>query len=75
MSSPSKARHYRLIAILTLVLLLLLLIWQNSEATTLSLLFFSAELPLMIWLGLFLLIGLLLGMALMWTLRRRSRRD
>lgn len=73
MSPPSKSRHYRVVAILMLILLLVLVIWQNSEATTLSLLFFRAELPLMIWLVLFLMIGLLLGIALMWTYQRRSK--
>ncbi|SFN46081.1 LapA family protein [Dokdonella immobilis] len=71
MSPPSKSRHYRLVAILVLILLLVLIIWQNSQTTTLSLLFFSAELPLMIWLGLFLVIGVLLGVALACSYRRR----
>jgi uncharacterized integral membrane protein len=69
----SRTRHYRLVAILVLIVLLMLVVWQNSEATRLRLLFFSAELPLMVWLALFLVIGLMLGIALMWTHRRRSK--
>jgi uncharacterized integral membrane protein len=49
-----------------------LVIWQNSQATTLSLLSFSSELPLMVWLGRFLIIGSLLGIALMSAYRRRQ---
>ena len=54
------------------VMLVLLVIWQNSEVTTLSILIFSANLPLMVWLGTFLMIGFLLGVALMWSYRRRT---
>ena len=69
MSGPRKAR---IITIIVLIVLLLMVIWQNSAETTLSLLFFSAELPLMVWLGLFLVIGILLGVGLMWSYRRRN---
>ena len=66
-----KARKIRIVGILVVVIVLLLAIWQNSIPTTLSLLFFSAELPLMVWLALFLVTGIILGIALMWSYRRR----
>lgn len=71
MNSASGSRKFRLVAILVIIVLLFMVIWQNSAETTLSLLFFSAQLPLMVWLGLFLLIGILLGVSLMWSYRRR----
>lgn len=72
MKSPSGSQKFRLVAILVIIVLLLMIIWQNSAATTLSLLFVSAELPLMLWLALFLGIGILLGVSLMWIYRGRS---
>jgi uncharacterized integral membrane protein len=67
----SNARKFRIAAIFAVIVLVLLVIWQNSEMTTVKLLMISAELPLMLWLGLFLLTGVLLGVALMWSDRRR----
>jgi uncharacterized integral membrane protein len=67
----TKARKFRIAAIVAVIVLVLLVIWQNSEMTTVKLLMISAELPLMLWLGLFLLTGVLLGVALMWSDRRR----
>ncbi|HMM65692.1 MAG TPA: LapA family protein [Dokdonella sp.] len=67
-----NARKIRLVTILVVIVLVLLVIWQNSEPIRLSLLIFSAVLPLMVWLAVFLVIGLLLGIALMWSYRRRS---
>lgn len=71
MANSEKSRTARLATIATLTILVLFVIWQNSEATTLRILFFSANLPLMVWLGGFLVIGMLLGVALMWSYRRR----
>ncbi len=71
MAPISKIHKIRTVAILVMITLLLLVIWQNSAPTRLSLLFFSAELPLMIWLAIFLVIGILLGIALAWSHRRR----
>jgi uncharacterized integral membrane protein len=71
LSMSTNARKFRIAAIFIVIVLVLLVIWQNSEMTTLKLLMFSAELPLMLWLGLFLLTGVLLGVALMWSDRRR----
>jgi uncharacterized integral membrane protein len=67
----NNARKFRIAAIFAVIVLVLLVIWQNSEMTTVKLLMISAELPLMLWLGLFLLTGVLLGVALMWSDRRR----
>lgn len=67
----SNARKFRVAAICALIVILLLVIWQNSAKTTVTLLMFSAELPLMLWLGFFLLTGVLLGVALMWSYQRR----
>lgn len=67
-----KARNMRLIAITSLIVLIFLVIWQNSASTTLRILVFSAELPLMVWLGVFFVLGFLLGLAMMWTYRRRQ---
>jgi uncharacterized integral membrane protein len=67
----TNARKFRIAVIFAVIVLVLLVIWQNSEMTTLKLLMISAELPLMLWLGLFLLTGVLLGVALMWSDRRR----
>jgi uncharacterized integral membrane protein len=67
----TNARKFRIAAIFAVIVLVLLVIWQNSEMTTVKLLMISAELPLMLWLGLFLLTGVLLGIALMWSDRRR----
>lgn len=71
MAPMSKMRKIRLIAILVVITVLLLVIWQNSAPTRLSLLFFSAELPLMIWLALFLISGILIGLALARSYRRQ----
>lgn len=70
--TQGKARNMRLIAITTLIVLIFLVIWQNSASTTLRILVFSAELPLMVWLGVFFVLGFLLGLAMMWTYRRRQ---
>ena len=70
MAAIGKARKIRIASILVVVVLLLLVIWQNSAPTTLSLLIFSADLPLMLWLALFLVTGILAGIALMWSYRR-----
>ncbi|MEZ5461709.1 LapA family protein [Dokdonella sp.] len=70
--NPSGKRHGRLITIAIVTVLVLLVIWQNSQTTTLSILFFDADLPLMVWLGGFLGIGFLLGVTLMWSHRRRQ---
>jgi uncharacterized integral membrane protein len=67
----TNARKFRIAAISAVIVLVLMVIWQNSEMTTVKLLMISAELPLMLWLGLFLLTGVLLGVALMWSDRRR----
>ena len=72
MEISGNARNGRLITIAVVSVLVLLVIWQNSEVTTLSILIFSANLPLMVWLGTFLMIGFLLGVALMWSYRRRT---
>ncbi|MGB0135327.1 LapA family protein [Dokdonella sp.] len=72
MSGTVKSRTGRLATIAVVAVLVLLVIWQNSEVTTLSILVFSANLPLMVWLGCFLVIGFLLGVALMWSYRRRQ---
>ena len=58
--------------ILMVILMLLTIIWQNRVPTTLVLLIFRAELPLMLWLAVFLLAGILLGAALMLSWRRRA---
>lgn len=71
MSTASNARKIRIITICVVVFLLLLIIWQNSTPAKLSLLIFSVELPLMVWLALFLATGILIGIALMWSYRRR----
>ncbi|MEP6882188.1 MAG: LapA family protein [Dokdonella sp.] len=63
---------FRIIAILLVVVMLLTIIWQNSVPTTLVLLIFRAELPLMLWLAVFLLVGILIGAALTWSWRRRA---
>ncbi len=70
MAEIGKRGTGRLLAIALVALLVLLVIWQNSETTTLSILIFSANLPLMVWLASFLAIGFLLGVALMWSYRR-----
>ncbi len=70
MPPVGKGRKIRIALILLVIALLLLVIWQNSTPTTLSLLFVSAELPLMLWLALFLVTGILAGIALMWSYRR-----
>ena len=70
MAEIGKRGAGRLLAIALVALLVLLVIWQNSETTTLSILIFSANLPLMVWLASFLAIGFLLGVALMWSYRR-----
>ena len=72
MQTLSKARTIRLVMIFALIAFLMFVIWQNSAATSVSFLFFSAELPLMVWLGLFLVVGMLLGIAFMWSYRRRA---
>lgn len=71
MRVAGQANKSRLIAIAVVAVLVLVVIWQNSEATTLSILVFNANLPLMVWLGTFFAIGFLLGVALMWSYRRR----
>lgn len=71
MADAEKSRTGRLVTIAVVALLVLLVIWQNSEVTTLSILVFSANLPLMVWLACFLAIGFLLGVTLMWSYRRR----
>lgn len=71
MAPMSKMHKIRLIAILVVITLLLLIIWQNSAPTRLSLLFFSAELPLMIWLAVFLVSGIFVGLALARSYRRQ----
>lgn len=72
MPMPGNARKFRLATILVVIVLVLLVIWQNSEPVRLSLLFFGAVLPLMAWLALFLVIGILIGVTLMWSYRRRT---
>ena len=72
MPANGNARKIRIVSILVVIVLLLLVIWQNSAPTTLSLLIFSAELPLMVWLALFLGTGILAGIALMWSYHRRA---
>ena len=72
MSASGNPRKIRIASILVVIVLLLLVIWQNSAPTTLSLLIFSAELPLMVWLALFLGAGILAGVALMWSYRRHN---
>lgn len=72
MNDRAKSRTTRLVTIAIIAVLVLLVIWQNSEVTTLSFLVFNASLPLMVWLGCFLAIGFLLGVALMWSYRRRQ---
>lgn len=72
LEDPTSKRHGRLITIAIVTVLVLLVIWQNSQTTTLSILFFDADLPLMVWLGGFLAIGFLLGVTLMWSYRRRQ---
>ncbi|HET9034096.1 MAG TPA: LapA family protein [Dokdonella sp.] len=71
MTAQGATRKTRLIVITVLIVLVFLVIWQNSATTTLSILIFSAALPLMVWLGVFFVIGFLLGAAMMWTYRRR----
>ncbi len=71
MPMPGNVRKFRLATILVVIVLVLLVIWQNSATTTLSVLVFSAALPLMVWLGVFFVIGFLLGAAMMWAYRRR----
>ena len=73
MPTSVHARKIRLIALVVLFVLVLLIIWQNSDPIRLSFLVFSAVLPLMAWLTLFLLIGILMGVGLMWSYRRRPR--
>ena len=73
MPTSGHARKIRLITLVVLFVLVLLIIWQNSDPIRLSFLVFSAVLPLMAWLTLFLLIGILMGVGLMWSYRRRPR--
>ena len=72
MATTIFSRKFRIITILLIVVLLLTVIWQNSAPTTLVLLIFSAQLPLMLWLAVFLLIGILVGVTLVWSWRRRA---
>lgn len=69
---PGKSISGRQIGIAVVTVLVLLVIWQNSESTALSILFFSVNLPLMVWLAAFLAVGFLLGVAVMWSYRRRQ---
>lgn len=70
MSPPSQMLKIRVVTLVVVIVLLLIIIFQNSAPTRLSLLFINAELPLMLWLGLFLITGILIGVALMWSYRR-----
>ncbi|MBL0163132.1 MAG: LapA family protein [Xanthomonadales bacterium] len=71
MPTPAHVSKIRLITLLVVFVLVLMVIWQNSDPIRLSVLVFSAVLPLMAWLILFLVIGVLMGVGLMWTYRRR----
>lgn len=71
MPMPGNARKIRLVTLVVVLVLVLLVIWQNSDPIRLSVLVFSAVLPLMAWLALFLVIGILIGVGLMWSYRRR----
>lgn len=72
MLSPNRLLKIRIVAILVLVLLLALVIWQNSAPTRVTFVIFTADLPLMVWLALFLVIGIVTGIALARSLRRRT---
>lgn len=72
MAIPARLKSFRSIVAIVLVVLLLVIAWQNSVPAPLYFLGFSAEMPLMVWLGLFLCLGILLGVALMWSYRRRQ---
>ncbi len=71
MAIPARLKSFRVIAALVLIVLFLIVAWQNSAPAGFYFLGFSSEMPLMLWLGLFLSIGFLLGVGLMWSLRRR----
>jgi uncharacterized integral membrane protein len=72
MAIPARLKSFHSIVVIVLIVLALVVAWQNSAPSALYFLGFRAELPLMVWLGLFLAIGFILGVSLMWSYRRRT---
>jgi len=60
--------------ILLLIALLLLFIFQNTQAIAVRFLFWSINMSLALWLFIPFLIGLLLGASIFITVRRKSDR-
>lgn len=71
MAIPASLKSFRAIVVVLLIVLFLIVAWQNSAPAGFYFLGFSSEMPLMLWLGLFLSIGFMLGVGLMWSNRRR----
>ncbi len=73
MAIPARLKTLRSVVVIVLVVLLLVVAWQNSAPAPLYFLGFSAEMPLMVWLVMFLAIGILIGVGLMWSYHRRPK--